>query len=180
MKIYEMPEGIKFTDLSNSVKQDIEQRPEFTNGGIIELGDGLRKIEGMEVVYYWYENDKGEMLLAVSLEKVKYGVQITSIGKFTKKSKPFASDLYLAILHDRKNITGNVGQINLLSDKQLSQEGLSIWKRLLTDGHTIFVFDNSQKQASPNFIEITTVNEMVKFFKEQDRDFRKWQYVIQS
>jgi hypothetical protein len=101
---------------------------------------------------------------------------VNAVGKFNKGRPPFATDLYDAVLADRKNIAGSVNSIRLMSDRQLSDDGIKIWQRLLAQGHKISVYNN--KEPGQSFIEITSEEELLQYFQDDNINFQQWQYVI--
>ena len=170
----ESPEGFGETELIDMMSYNIT---DALNHGLkkIDLGTGYFKIEGHHILYYWYESDN-QIQLAAEFSIKPHAIVVNAIGKLHKKVPPYATDLYNVVLNDRKNITGSVNNIRLLSDKTLSNSGLEIWKNLLKQGHKISVYDSSNPGAS--FVEIENVEELLKFFKHDDLDFRRWQYVL--
>ena len=63
-----------------------------------------------------------------------------------------------------------------MSDEQLSDEGLDVWKRLLSKGHKILAYDKSAPGQSN--IPIRSEEELLKFFKSDDRNYRRYQYIL--
>lgn len=100
---------------------------------------------------------------------------VNAVGKLNKSQPPYATDLYDLVLTDRKKIAGSVNNIRILSDKTLSDAGLAIWKRLLNLGHKISVYDSENPET---LIELENETDLLKFFQNDDRDFRRWQYVL--
>lgn len=170
----EMPEGIGQVNLADTVAYGIKDR--IKHGAVPnDLGAGLMKIEGQQTVYYWYEKS-GNILLAIEFTKGAQALIVNAVGKFNKGQPPYATDLYDAVLADRKNIAGSVNSIKLMSDKQLSDDGIKIWQRLLQQGHKISVYNN--KQPGQSFIEITSIDKLMQYFQDDNTDFQQWQYVI--
>jgi hypothetical protein len=176
--LFEMPEGTPPSDYSRTVENNIRDVISFTKrlGHKIEdLGNNLRKIELTNSVYYWYEVDK-QILLGIELSKKGQTVIVNLIGKYNKGKAPFASDLYDAVLKDRKKINPGNDNICIMSDKFLSEEGLRIWVRLLQQGHKIMVYNSDAPGQSQ--IRITSVEELQQFFKMNDPAGQKFRYVI--
>lgn len=134
------------------------------------VGD-LKKIEGQNMVSYWYEKD-GIILLGCELEKKSQALIVCLIGKNPKfiKQPPYASDLYVAIQQDQKH------SIRLMSDAGLSNEGYKIWKRLFTLGNKISIYD--KENPGQTFQTFNTVEEMDSYFQNDNTDFRRYQYIL--
>lgn len=172
--LFEMPEGIGKFELVDTVVYNIKDR--IANGAqVIELPGGLRKIEGQQTLMYWFEKN-GSILLAAEFVKKPQAIVVSAIGKYNKGRPPYATDLYDAVLADRKNIEGNINSIKLMSDQTLSDDGIAIWKRLLQQGHKISVYNN--KNPGESLKQITTPDELMTYFQDDNTDFRQWQYVI--
>lgn len=170
----ESPEGFSNTEMIDMLYYNIN---DALKHGLekIDLGDKYYKIEGSQTLYYWYES-QGEIQLAAEFSVKPQALVVNAIGKLHKKVPPYATDLYNKVLDDRKNITGSLNNIRLLSDKTMSDSGLEIWKKLLKLGHKISVYDSSNPGSS--FVQIKDEDDLLKFFKHDDTDFRRWQYVL--
>ena len=171
--LFEMPEGIGKFELVDTVIYSITDKIR-SGATVIDLANGLRKIEGTQVVAYWYEK-LGKIVLGAEFEKRAQGLVVTMIGKSNKGRPPFASDLYNAVLQDRKT-AGGIDAIRILSDQALSDEGIKIWERLLAQGHHISIYDSSE--PGKTFTEIKSVIDLHKYFQDDNRNYRRWQYVI--
>jgi hypothetical protein len=165
----EMPEGIGSTELSDKIESFIANFKQSGQYPVINLANGLNKIEGQQTVFYWFEKN-GEFQLGAELEKTPYALVVRTVGKKIKGQPPYASDLYAAIVNDRS------GTIRLMSDSQLSDEGLSLWKRMLTLGYKVGVYD--KENPGKSFTLLKTDSELDSFFKNDDRNYRRYQYVI--
>jgi hypothetical protein len=164
----EMPEGIGKTELVDKIEYFIKDyKKEYP---VITLPNGLKKIDGQQVMFYWFEDNYGKMSIGVELEKSPFAAIVRSIGKFNKGRPPFASDLYAAIISDLH------GSLRLTSDVQLSDEGLGIWKRLLGNGFKVGVYD--AQEPGKTFTQVTTLEELEKFYKFDNTSYRRYQYVI--
>jgi hypothetical protein len=167
----EMPEGLGSFHTFNQLEYNINDLKK-NNIPVEDLGSGLKKIELDQTVYYWYENSD-MVLLGVELDKRPQGWVVRLTGKNPKilKSPPFASDLYDAVLRDNKHRS-----IRILSDVQLSDEGYDIWKKLFAQGHKISVYDRTIPGKS--FQTFTSMEDFDKYFKHDDSEYKKYQYVI--
>jgi hypothetical protein len=168
--LVEMPQGLGSFPTFDQLEYTIKDR--IKSGSIpTEVNDTVRKILGKQVAYYWIEYDK-EIALAVELQIRPQGLVVSVTGKnprYTGKP-PYASDLYKLILKDS-------GQsIRLFSDDSLSDEGYEIWKRLFNQGLKISVYDRVNPGKS--FVTIDSEDDMNKYFKNDDTDFKRYQYVL--
>ena len=166
----EMPSGLGSFETFDAL--------EYTIKGLLkhgltpkELADGLKRIISDDLYFYWYEAD-GEIALAVELERKPQGLVVSVVGKNPKLrgKAPYASELYSAILKDTDK------SVRIVSDTQLSDEGLALWKKMLTLGHKITVYD--QDEPGKTFRSFDTPDELDAFFKHDDDDFKRYQYVL--
>ena len=137
------------------------------------VGD-LNKIELSEIVYYWQSDSHNNIVLAAEFGKKPQTLVVHMLGKLHKGAPPFASDLYLAVLADRKN-TGAFNSICLTSDDMLSDDGFGVWKRLLIDGHTISVYN--KQNTGQNHTQIKTVSELESLFGD-DKTHKQYQFIL--
>ena len=166
----ESPEGIPKTELVDKIEYFINDHKKAKTYPIQDLPNGLKKIEGQQVLFYWFEDTHGKMTIGVELEKAPFAAIVREIGKYNKGQPPFASDLYAAIIHDL------YGSLRLTSDTQLSDEGLNIWKRLINNGFKVSVYNASN--PGQTFSSVSSTDELDKFYKVDDRAYRQYQYVI--
>ena len=167
--LMEMPQNIGKVELYDWLTYSIT---DLIKAGAepIDLGNGLKKINGQEVKFYWYEKNN-IILLGVELEIKAQGLVVTGLAKNPNiKGPPYAADLYDAILND------NNKSIRLISDADMSEEAFAVWSRLLQTGHKISVYDVSAPGQS--FITLTSVEDLRKYFQADDTDFRKYRYVL--
>jgi hypothetical protein len=169
--LFEMPEWTIPKDYSKDIVYIIKEKQKLLN--TIKLTNNLYKMEGPNNIYYWYE-ENGNILLGAEFEKERYGLRINFIGKLNKRHPPYASDLYLAVLNDRKDIEGNINSI-ITSDNKLSDEGFNIWSKLLKDGHEILVFNPND--PSITFIKIHNLDELTQYFSN-NKDSKNYRYVL--
>jgi len=176
--LVESPEGTPPAEYSGVISTNIRDVINFTKSlgyTIEDLGNNLKKLELNKSVYYWYEENK-QILLGVELVKKPQSVEVAMIGKYNKGQPPYASDLYHAILLDRKKNNPGKDNIGIMSDKFLSDEGLRIWEKLLLNGHKILIYNEDEPGQSQ--IRITTIDELHSFFKMNDPAYRKYRYVL--
>lgn len=165
----EMPTGLGNFDTYDQIAWTIKDRLKYSNS--INVDANTKKIIGEHVAYYWIES-KNEIILGVELQIKPQGLVISLTGKHPawRGKPPFASDLYNLILQD------NTKSLRIISDNSLSDEGYSIWQRLLKQGHKISVYDKENPGRS--FITIDTPEDMAKYFAHDDTDFQRYQYVL--
>ena len=176
--LFESPEGTSPKDYSGAVDQNIRDVIQFLRSigkDAIALGNNLFKIELNQVVYYWYEVNN-QMQIGVEFTKKPQGLIVNMIGKYNRGQPPWASDLYSAVLADRHNQNFSIDCIRIMSDSQLSEEGLGIWENLLNHGHKIMVYDSERPGESQ--VRITTIGELHSFFRMKDPSYRRYQYVL--
>ena len=168
--LFEMPSGLGNFETYDALEYSIK---DYVKSGQspISLGNNLFKIDGQQVVYYWYELDK-TITLGIQFDKKPQGLVVGLVGKNPKLKgrAPFASTLYDSVLADTK------GSIRILSDTQLSDEGYSLWKRLLSQGHKVSLYDRDQ--PGKTFTTFQTPDEMDEYFKHDDTAFKRYQYVL--
>lgn len=155
----------------NQLETDIQYRKSSNTSNIKSLGNDLFKIEGPQLVYYWYEMH-GEIALAISLFKKPQNLTVNLLGKNSKftNNPPWASALYDEILKD------NNYSIMLSSDQYLSDESYKTWQRLFSLGRAISVYDiNKPETVLKTF---TKPEEMDAFISDKDKTYSKYRYVI--
>ena len=166
--LMEMPKNIGSFQLFDMVEYSIRDRIE-SGSDPIELSNGLRKIVGEQVAYYWYEQD-GNIILGAELAVAPQGLVVTGLAKNQRVSgPPYASDLYDAILNDSNR------SIKLLSDTDMSESAFSVWARLLDMGHHISIYDN--RSPGQSFVTLDSVDDLKKYFQSDDA-FRNFQFVL--
>ena len=136
-----------------------------------EVSSNFFKIELSSSIYYWFE-DQGQILLGTHLYKKPQGLIVGLTGKnpSLKGKPPYASDMYGLILKD------NNSSIRILSDTQLSDEGYSIWKTLLSRGFKVSVYDRNE--PGKTFQTFTDIKQMDQYFKDDDKDYERYQFVL--
>jgi hypothetical protein len=165
----EMPRGLGSFEMYDMLVYNINDRIR-SGSSVVDLGSDLKKIDGLQVKYYWYEKND-TILLGAELSVKPQGLVVNSLAKNPKlQGEPYATDLYDAILRDSNR------SIKLLSDIDISDEALKVWKRLLQQGHKISVYD--RENPGQSFITIDNVQELLKYFKDDDTDYRRYQYVL--
>jgi hypothetical protein len=168
--LMEMPEGLgsfsTFDQLDYSIKDRIKH-----DSQVVDVAKDTKKITGSQVIFYWIEIN-GEIALATELQIRPQGLIVSVTGKnpkYTGKA-PYASDLYNLILKDSGK------SIRLISDSTLSDEGYGIWKRLFKQGNKISVYD--KEEPGKTFTTLKSIEDMDKYFANDDTDFRRYQYVL--
>lgn len=168
--LFEMPSGLGSFEIFDAFEYSIK---DLIKTGIkqTEVKNNFYKIELTNSVYYWYEIN-GIIALGSQLYKKPQGlvVSITAKNPMFRGKSPYASDLYKNILSDSPL------NIRILSDTQLSDEGYSIWKNLFNQGLKISVYDKINPGKS--FKIFDNKNEMDEYFKHDDDDFKRYQYIV--
>lgn len=168
--LFEMPSGIGSFEIFDAFEYSLK---DLLKTGIekIQVINNLYKIDLPSSVYYWYEIN-GTIALGSELHKKPQGliVSITAKNPMFRGKSPYASDLYKNILKDSPL------NIRILSDTQLSDEGYSIWKNLFRQGLKISVYDKLNPGKS--FKTFDNEPQMDEYFKNDDDDFKRYQYVI--
>ena len=168
--LVEMPSGTgkltgpgMFTSLQHSIS-------DYVSHGMAPsiLTNGFKKIIGQQVAFYWHEAN-GEIDLAVELSIAPQALIVNGVATSPHGSTVHASDLYGLIINDSNK------PLKLMSDEQLSDDGLKLWKRLLQLGHTVSVYDSRnptdlQKLYSPDDLD--------KFIQFHSAEHRRYQYVL--
>jgi len=171
--VMESPEGIgkwaSYDGLCYGIKDTISQ-----GHSIIKLPNNLNKLEAGNLIYYWY-GDANKILLGSELHVKPNGLVVAITGKepdlVKQKQPPYASELYLAIINDTQKA------IRLLSDKQLSDQGFNIWKRLYNDNILVGIYD-SKNNVGQSFKRLGSYKEFKQYYKLHDADFQRYQYVL--
>lgn len=168
--LVEMPSGLGSFEIFDALEYSIK---DLLQAGIekMPVKDNIYKIELPNSVYYWYEIN-GTIALGSELHKKPQGliVSITAKNPIFRNKPPYASELYKIILNDTPS------NIRILSDTQLSDEGFSIWKKLLNQGLKISVYD--KLNPGKTFKTFDNEIDMDEYFKHDDDDFKRYQYVI--
>lgn len=166
--LFETPEGIGNFELIDSLLWTIKDK--LNNGfPVIDLGNNYKKMTGPQLEYYWYEKN-GEILIAVEFSKKPQALIVNALAKKTKGKPPFASDLYSTVLNNSSL------SIRIMSDKQLSDEGFKMWKRMFEKGHKIVVYNNVNPGQS--YTVVSSMDDFKKYYRKDDSDYRQWQYVL--
>ena len=137
---------------------------------IIQLQDNLFKIAGVQTIYYWFQHGSDFEIIS-AFDVRPQGLVVSGIARNPGCKKiHHASDLYSRVLRDTDR------SIRIVSDTQLSDEGLLLWKRLVSMGYNVSVYD----KASPgkSFNTFTSPDELDQFYKYDDRDFKRYQFVL--
>ena len=165
----EMPRGIDGIQLFEAIREAIMERIDY-GFSVIDLGNNLKKIMGKQIIHYWYEKDN-EISLCAELEIKPQGYVVNALAKNpTMDGSPYASDLYINILKDSNKA------IKLYSDKDMTRSGLNVWKRLLSLGYAISVYDNENPGQS--LTTLSSETDLDRYFKMSDYDFQRYRFVL--
>jgi hypothetical protein len=168
--LFEEPQYLE-SNIWEQLKNDIYELKSRSPNKIHKLGNNFYKLEFVNDVYYWFEQND-EFILGCSLDKKVHGFVVVMTGKNPKYSKqyPYASDLYLGILKDIKDNEKSI----IISDKFLSKDGYKIWKRLLGAGHKISLYNINQPGK---FIQINSLDQLQDFMSNE-KEKREYRYVL--
>lgn len=162
----EMPSGLGSFETYNALEYTINDLKK--NGKTPQrVKDNLYKIDLLNSVYYWFE-ENDQILLGTQLEKKPQGLVVGITGKHLqlRGAPPYVSDLYDLILKDTKS------NIRILSDTQLSDQGYAIWKKLFAKGHCIGVYNSDE--LGKTFQIFQSQDQMNDYFKDDDTDYEKY------
>jgi hypothetical protein len=169
--LVEMPAGLGSFETFDQIVYNIS---DLRKSGvkIVDLGNGLKRVDLPQSLYYWYQSDD-QVILGVELDKRPQGLVVRLTGKNPKYrgKPPYASDLYIAVLNDNKTKS-----LRLLSDQSLSDEGRAVWDKLFSTGHSVSVYD--QQNPGQSFVTFSNQQQMDQYFKHDDTDFKRYQYVL--
>lgn len=168
--LFEEPQYLE-SNIWEQLKNDISELKSRSPNKIHKLGNNFYKLEFVNDVYYWFEQNN-EFILGCSLDKKVHGFVVVMTGKNPKYTTryPYASDLYLEILNDIKDNEKSI----IISDKFLSKDGYKIWKRLLGAGHKISLYNINQPG---NFIQINSLDQLQDFMSNE-KEKRAYRYVL--
>lgn len=166
----EMPSGVGNIETFDAIAYSIKDL--LSHGAVPEtLSNGIKKVKLSSTIYYWYEKDSVILLGSqLSIRPQGLVVQLTGKNPISRGKPPYASQLYDAILKDAGR------GVRLLSDTSLSDEGLNLWKKLVSLGHTVSVYDS--QNPGKTFQTFHSTHELDAFFKDDDTDFSRYQYVV--
>lgn len=163
--LYELPQRIAPTDLFQQLHYSINDLISH-QVPVIGVGKNAKKLELSSVVYYWIEDSQGPVLIG-EFSKNQNLLVVNAVGKRSNTNNVWASDLYSLVLSD---IDGSI-----VSDVTLTDKGLNIWRRLLSAGYPISVYDKTAPGAS--HILIKTVNDFDQYFSNNP-EYRKYRFIV--
>ena len=138
----------------------------------VDLVDSLKKINLTNSVYYWFERN-GKIQLAGDFEKAPQCLKVRGVGKDKNISgPPYASELYVAVLRDQNS---SLNSILLKSDDLMTNKGLDIWKQLISNGHSVSVYNKSNPGQSHTRLSSIVDLEM---FHSGSVDYKQYNYIL--
>jgi hypothetical protein len=170
--VKEMASGLGSFETYDAITYSIR---DFLKNGLKPktVKDDTFKIDVAQSVFYWVGTADGvNIKLAVELRKESEALVVTMLGKQRdlKGKPPFASDLYALIVKDYDE------NIRIRSDKFLSDEGYAVWKKLVSSGFKVSVYDADEPGKS--FKTFDSPSELDSFFKHDDSDYERYQFVL--
>lgn len=163
--LFESPQRIQATDLFQQLLYSINDLKSH-EVPVVNVGDSLKKIELTSVAYYWFEDATGPVLIG-EFGKNQNSLVVNAVGKRANANKVWASDLYAKVLEDMSG--------SIISDATLTDKGLSIWRRLLSAGYPISVYDKNSPGASHGLIK--TVDDFDRYFSD-NLEYRKYRFIV--
>ena len=152
----EMPVRLgEFGDLFDYISKSVSEWKQ-SGKSVEKLPNNLFRLQGNMLAYYWL-GTKDEMFVVAELEKKAQVYAVTMVGKNPKYKNigPYAADLY-------KEIVGNVPLSLLFSDAQISDDGIKLWKRLISDpNYVVSVYNVRNPGAS--FTQINTPDDIAQY-----------------
>jgi hypothetical protein len=144
-----------YNDLMSSIMSNIE------NGHkIVQVSNNLNKLETPANIFYWINNE-----IAAELTQTTTGLYIELVAK-RPGTNTYASTFYEMILADAKQL--------IFSGDKISDEGTEIWKRLLNNGHKLFVYNTENVFDK---ISISSLEDLKKYLGPTT-EFQKYRYVF--
>ena len=166
--LFEMPERVGNLDTYDVLNWTIKER---ISGGEtpVEVASGLYKL-GHQTLLYWM-GTPNRVDLAMELEQKPQSLVVNLTGKRPDLlgRPPHATDLYIAILNDNQTSL-------VISDTQLSDSGVNVWKKLVQLGYYITVYNTHNPGQSRK--TINTPDELDLFLAFDDSDFKSWRFVL--
>ena len=143
------------SDLVMAVRANIQSGNE-----LVDVGNGLKKLEIGGQVTYWLESE-GLIEIIAQFEKKSLGLYVELFGKL-KVSMVYASKFYEMVLADAGSL--------IFSGDIMSDQGLGIWRHLFRDGKKLFVYDTSN---STQYKTIDDEDELQSYMND-----KKYRFVL--
>jgi hypothetical protein len=170
--LQEMPQRISarndFPGLLNNLEEFI------SIFGKEQVTENIFKSES-ESTLYIFGRVSDKVSIITYMEKTQQSVKIMNTQKNQefKGVKPSAVDLYLTALDIVKPRS-----LMFTSDNQMTDRGLEIWKKLMSVGKHISVYDVTNKSRSgQTLIQLRTPEELEKYFRD-DYTGQHYRYVL--
>ena len=180
--LFESPRRVQAMGLIDAIVNNINELISVTNKEPTVISANFKKIEYAEndsnsgIIYYWFESSTGEIILAGEFSKKPQCLTVNNIGK-KGAGFPYASDLYVAVLNDRKKVLSAYNSINLRSDDLMTNKGFDIWKRLLSNGHKISIYNKNSVAPGQSHQMIRSVTDLEKFFGD-NKTHEQYQFIL--
>ena len=137
---------------------------------VINLSNNINMIDQGSVKFFWIGSAENIDVACEFSSRAECYIEML-VGRNPELSgPPYASDLYIGILAATKK------PIKLISDSLLSGDGLNLWKRLLSMGHTISVYDSNNPGKS--FSSFNNMDDLTKFCSNTNMAYTRYQYVL--
>lgn len=168
--LLEMPEGLgEVGGLWERLDRTIEHY-RMSGWKPVKVKPGFYKIIDGQTNLYWYGTPT-RVDLAVWLQRKPQSLVVRMVGKNPNKRgrAPYASDLYAAVLDDNN-------QSVLMSDSQLSDEGLRLWQRMIEMGYAVTVYDEHNPGRTRK--TFTKPQQLMRYFEDGEAEFERYRYVL--
>jgi hypothetical protein len=164
----EMPQRIKSRPMLSDIVNSIVDALDYSNKPPVNFGNGYYKLQGSQIVYYWYKEQNINMAIELSIKP--QGFMVNGVGK-SPDCPIYASEFYEFILKDIRNL--NINSL-LFSDIQMTDDGKEIWDRLLNDGHKILIYDVDNPT---NIFVASSINDLDKYF-DDDLKYQNYRFIL--
>lgn len=173
LHLVEMPLNIRNIGSLYSTITRMVNAAEIREVEPIKVAYNIYKIvdEGSSMLYFYIDNDL--VISGVFLVMQRPGVfKISTVGKHPDYigRKPYTIDIYRAIINDLGTNEA------LLSDSQLTEDSIKIWKRLVKEfPGKVAIYDRTTREVTP----ITNTNDINRVFGIAPEQL-KYQFMIRG
>lgn len=165
--LLEMPVGISDTDMYPVITEKINKVKDKK----VKVKDFYKAADNNNLLY-WYEDDDGNILLGAEFINEGKHYLVNDVGKIPglEGQPPYASTLYIEVLKDNN--------LPIMSDVLLTHDGLQIWKKLVSLGMNVAVYDNYYPKKV--YDKVTSLSELENYFKYRDQKYNRYQFILQN
>jgi hypothetical protein len=136
-----------------------------------EIAINLYILEGSRIVFVFYRLNN-EIIAIVELEKKSESIKVTNVAKKEeyKWKPPYMDKIYEIILSIANNKS-----LTFMSDDMLTDGGLSIWKQLIQNGHTVSVYN--VEKSGQSMTVLTNISQLQQYIDDTMQS-RKYRFVL--